>query len=49
MDLTIKAFGFIIKCQTTPLGSQVGMIVRTKENIVFAVFMGYSTKETTHN
>ena len=48
MDLTLEAGFRIIEGKTTAFCSQVGMVVRTKENIILAVFAGNSPKKTTH-
>jgi hypothetical protein len=48
VDLALKALFLIIECHAAPAGAQVGMVVRTKKHIQYAVFTGDSPKKTTH-
>ena len=49
MDLTGEAILRIVEGHAAPLGTQMGMVVSSKENIIFAVFTGYNPEETTHS
>ena len=48
VDLALKPPVLLVEGQASPLGAQVGMIVSTKENVIFTIAAGYSPEETTH-
>ena len=48
VNLTLEALFRVINSHTTPLGTQVGVVVGSEEHIVFTVIAGHSSEEATH-
>ena len=48
MDLALEPLVRVVEGQASPLGAQVGVVVRAKENVVFAAFTGGCPEESTH-
>jgi hypothetical protein len=48
MDLPLEALLVVIKSKAAPAGTQVRMVVRTEENVIFTVFAGNRPEKSTH-